>query len=253
MYTVQKNDTVIRTLVQGYDPKTGTYLRVPDGKDVVFRNEEELLRSLALSTDTNNSANPARWRNSYIEDQAYAGKHSSVSVVTIISGNDRFVHRFVGQQKNRYYWFHDASGKTIDVRKYWPAAVAAAITKEAAKTKKNGRTSWYWQGRRRHNTSGWHTRHPSGKARVKACLRSFSRQDFYDDEDNLIFRWTPRGRLLTSARYLADWDNFDFRARRSTGWKEHKYRHQWEHRVREQEKHQKNRARKAKYRQKANI
>ena len=70
-------------------------------------------------------------------------------------------------------------------------------------------------------------------------------EDCLDDEDELICRWKPRGKLLTTKSYVTDWDWFVWRSKHSTGWKEHKYAHQWEHNVREQEKHRKNRARKA--------
>ena len=50
--------------------------------------------------------------------------------------------------------------------------------------------------------------------------------------------------MATARNLMVDWDCFDHRSRHSTGWKEHRFRYQWEHRVLEQEKHQKNRDRK---------
>lgn len=102
------------------------------------------------------------------------------------------------------------------------------------------------QGRKSHSGGFYELCHARGKARAGAYLRNyFDRQSFYDDEDNLIFHWIPRGKLITTANEMIDYEFFAYRARHSTGWKEHKCRHQWEHNVREKEKHQKNRDRKA--------
>ncbi len=67
---------------------------------------------------------------------------------------------------------------------------------------------------------------------------------FYDDEGNLLYRWTPRRKQRNNIREIR-WNDGYYCSRRSFGWKDHKCRHQWEHRVREQEKHRKNRERKA--------
>ncbi len=103
-----------------------------------------------------------------------------------------------------------------------------------------------YQGRKKHSSGRWEKRHVRGKARAGVFIRDFTEiQNFYDEEDSLVFQWTPRGKLLTNARYMKDWEFFDDRSRHSTGWKEHKIEHQWEHRRREKEKHQKKHNRKA--------
>ncbi len=77
------------------------------------------------------------------------------------------------------------------------------------------------------------------------------REKIYDEEGRFIHEWAPRAKRLELLRELMDYDWFDCRSRHSTGWKEHKCRHQWEYRVREQEKHLKNRIRKAARRERA--
>ena len=52
----------------------------------------------------------------------------------------------------------------------------------------------------------------------------------------------PRGKLVEDAACVGDFDWLAWRARHSTGWKSHKYRHQWEHKVRVKEKHMKSQA-----------
>lgn len=102
------------------------------------------------------------------------------------------------------------------------------------------------QGRKCHNGS-----FEGRKAHTGHIRRHTIRERFYDDDGVLLFRWDPRGKLIDDADCVGDPDWFDFRARHSTGWKEHKGRHQWEHNVREKEKHQKNRARRAERRGKS--
>jgi hypothetical protein len=83
------------------------------------------------------------------------------------------------------------------------------------------------------------------KAAAGHLIRLAKREDFFNDDGELIFHWEARGKIIDDRDCVSDPDWFDFRARRSTGWKEHKHRHQWEHGVCEKEKHRKNRARKA--------
>ena len=89
----------------------------------------------------------------------------------------------------------------------------------------------------------------NGRARIMAYLHDFSQsQKYLDEEDNLIYHWKPRGKVAVVGSWISDWDWPDYRGRRSTGWKDHKRRRQWEHRLREQEKHRRNRERKAVHR-----
>lgn len=97
------------------------------------------------------------------------------------------------------------------------------------------------QGRRHHN--GISIKGPGAK--TKHIIRLGKTENFYDDEGRLLFRWVPRGKLIEDALCVSDLDYLWWRGHHSTGWKEHKHRHQWEHNVCEKEKHQKNRARKA--------
>ena len=97
------------------------------------------------------------------------------------------------------------------------------------------------QGRKCHNAGPFEGQ----RAKTGHIRRQAAREKFYDDEGVLIFRLEPRGKVIDDADCVGDPDWLWFRARHSTGWKEHKGRHQWEHTVREKEKHQKNRARKA--------
>ena len=136
--------------------------------------------------------------------------------------------------------------KTIDVHGFWPEVTVAVRSGDMMEAKPSALNKGYYQGRKKHSSGHWETRHARGKARAGAFIRDFTeRQNFYDDEDSLIFQWTPRGKLLTNARYMTDWEFFDDRSRHSTGWKEHKCKHQWEQKVRNKEKHQKNRDRNA--------
>ena len=79
--------------------------------------------------------------------------------------------------------------------------------------------------------------------RVGNLLRFATEQVAYDSE-LVSFKLSARGGVRRAAEYANDPDNGDFRARRSRGWKAHKHRYQWEHRVRRAEKRAENRRRK---------
>lgn len=83
------------------------------------------------------------------------------------------------------------------------------------------------------------------RGRAGHYIRHAGRENYYDDEGMLLYQWIPRGKIVENAECVKDPDWFSFRAVHSTGWKEHKCRHQWEHGVREKEKHEKNRRRRA--------
>jgi len=94
------------------------------------------------------------------------------------------------------------------------------------------------QGRKKHTGGVLEGR----KART-SHLRSVRSESYYDD-GRIIYQWVLRGKLVEDARCVGDIDWFEWRARHSTGWKDHKYRYQWEHNVCLKEKHQKNKDRK---------
>lgn len=83
-----------------------------------------------------------------------------------------------------------------------------------------------YQGRKSHNSGRC-----QGRRGRTGFYRIAVREAFYDEENQVFFTWVPRGKILTTAKLVGDWDYFDDRARHSTGWKEHKYRRQWEHNV----------------------
>ena len=76
-----------------------------------------------------------------------------------------------------------------------------------------------------------------------AFLRYATAQYCYDDE-LVHYELRTRGKLLVLADYMRDIDFGEFRADNSRGWKAHKHRRQWEHKVIAQEKRERNRKRK---------
>ena len=65
------------------------------------------------------------------------------------------------------------------------------------------------------------------------------------DEDDARGVAVVRGSRREVVRYLGDFDfPFEDRARRTHGWKNKKFRHQWEHLLAEQDRHEKSRRRK---------
>ena len=249
MYTIPHDLRVFMTPVLDHDSETGSYVFASDGVELVFKDRKELVRHLAFHTDTHGKACPGSWSNDLIPRQFARGRASRTWNVKYTSTYScgRHAYSYSWERTESWdYWFHDASGRTIDVRGFWPDVIRAVCSGDTAEAAPSARYKGCCPKRKKHGSGHWEKRHASGKARVGAYIRDLSeRQSFCFEEDSPVFQWTPRGRLLTNSRYIADPDLFDGRSRHSTGWKEHKCRHQWEHAVREREKHRKNRDRKA--------
>ena len=91
--------------------------------------------------------------------------------------------------------------------------------------------------------SNSHTCGRWGYRKSGAYVRAFAADNhFYEgfgEDGHLNWQWRPRDKLVVTADLLSsdfDW-TYESRGRRSTGWKEHKCRHQWEHRIREAERY----------------
>ena len=235
MYTVNNDSRIFMTPVLDYDAKTAAYVLATDGEELVFQNKNELVRHLAFHTDTHGADDPSRWNNDLIPRQFAKGRAAQTWIV-----KKNYSHWYAWEKTENWdYWFHDAFGRTIDVGGFWTEVIAAVYggNKEEIQPSSGNRHGFGF--RKWHNSRGGR-RH--GKI---GFYRFLERESFRDDEDELILRWEPRGKLLVNKRSVTDWDWFDFRSKHSTDWKEHKCAHQWEHNVRAREKHQKNRNRKA--------
>ncbi len=248
MYTVHNDSRVFMTPVVADGSKAG-FVTAPAGKAWVFPDEKALIAHLACHTDTHGSADPACWSNDLIPRQFAKGRAARTWTVrhTVMLGRGRSAFPYALEKTENWdYRFHDAAGRTLDVRDLWPAVVAAVRRGDRTEYRPPASGKGKGPGRSRHRGSRYCRRHPSGKPRAGACLRdNCAGWQPDDDDDAPSFRWKPRGKCLEAARDMIDWDYFMDRADRSAGWKARKSRHQWEHRVRDREKHQQNQARKA--------
>lgn len=215
-----------------YDVKTRSHVFFPGGKEVVFRDAKELIRYLASHTDTHGCVDSGRWSNEILCLQFAKGRPARKWTIQL--------NWYCTRTECWDYWFHDAHGRTVDARQFWPEVVKAVRAGVNAKTEPP-----IWKFRRLWRKS--HTGISGGqRGHIRAILRSVEAETVYDEEDAVCGRIMPRGKGITTARFVDDWDWFRYRARHSTGWKEHKHRYQWEHNVIEREKHEKNRLRKEK-------
>lgn len=229
MYKIANDTRIFMCPVTDYDNETRSHVLFPGGKERVFRDERELIRYLAVHTDTHGCADPARWTNEVLSRQFAKGRPARTWTIRLV---------WYDVRTERWdYWFHDANGRTVDVRLLWPEVVKAvrAGVKEETPIREFRCILW----------KKMHTSVLGGqRGRYRAILRAAEPVTLYDEEDNVCGRMMPRKGTLNTARYVRDWDWFRCRARHSTGWKEHKQRYQWEHKVLEREKHEKNRLRK---------
>ena len=139
------------------------------------------------------------------------------------------------------YWFHDKSGRTIDVGEFRAEAIAEMQRRKRLRRRKKapsrGGRGNYW-GKMKGSTHG----HKAGGKTYGHDFHDW--KTFWtirDDEDNILYRRQPRGKHIATVRNYFDW----LYAEKWTKSNNDKHRYQWEHRLREQEKHCKNRERKA--------
>ena len=238
-------DRIFMTAVLGYNFKTQRYVPAPNVWEESFTNRKELINKLADWTDTRGcfrpTGDPNYWTNNVIDRQA--SKSKAAHTWTQTSAPPLWYGNWEG---NWDFGFHDAYGKTIDVRKFWPEVIAE-VQRRLQSFEQWGGTRGHWRSGR--HTYKWRGYHPKkGRAGWGAYIRDFyENRKYYDDEDNLIYHWKPRVKLRVVAWYLIGcWFMSDHtNSRHSVGWKDRKYRRQWEHRLREQEKHRRNRERRA--------
>lgn len=236
MFIVQEDLRIFMTPVTEYDRTTRAWRIAPDGKERVFEDSGELVKFLARHTKTFGYADPARWVNSVIDRQAAIGRPARTWVAMEGWYSVKDAHWYGRIEETWDWWFHDAGGRTVDARLFLPDVTAAVLHGDTGDVQSAPRF-FFSPGRRKHRG------HRGG--RVGFYIHGIVPEDLYDDEGSFIAKWEPRGKLKTTARDVSDWDWFEHRARRGTGWKEHKYTRQWEHNVREREKHDRNRVRKA--------
>ncbi len=239
MFIVREDPRIFMTPVTEYDKAARAWKTAPGGKERVFEGSFALVRFLARHTETFGYADPARWVNSVIDRQASAGRPARVWVTAMGRYSVKDMQWYGRIEENWDWWFHDAGGRTVDARLFLPDVITAVLRGDTGDVRTAPRFRFSFRRRRHSGSRGGQT------GRVGFYLRGIIPGDLFDDEGGFIAKWEPRGRLRTAARDVSDRDWFNERARRSTGWKEHKYARQWEHRVREREKHDRNSARKA--------
>ena len=248
-YTLGKygRNRIFMTAVLGYNFKTQRFVPAPNVWETSFANRKELVDYLAEHTVKHGcfrpTGDPDYWTNPMIDRQASKSKATRTWLQT-----SELPYRY-WDEGNWDLWFHDAYGKTIDVRKFW-SEVIAEVQRRLQSFEQRGATKRMWRWRRRGHTRTLRGYHPGkGRAGWGTYFRNFSdSREYVDDEENLLYRWTPRGKIRMNvwSMYERCWDWLPLAcSRHSVGWKDYKRRHQWEHRVREQEKHRRNRERKA--------
>ena len=249
IYTLGKygRNRIFMTAVLGYNFKSQRYVPAPNVWETSFENRKELINELADWTDTRGrfrpTGDPNYWTNNVIDRQA--SKSKEARTWSRASEPPFWWHRYLDSdwEGNWDFWFHDADGETIDVRKFWPEVIAE-VRRRLQSFEQCGGTRRMWRWKQSNHTRFRRGYHPKkGRAGVGSYCRDFyESRKYYDDEDNLVYFWEPRGKLHIGAFALADY-GYDWRSRHSVGWKAHKHRRQWERRLREQEKHRRNRER----------
>ena len=78
--------------------------------------------------------------------------------------------------------------------------------------------------------------HSGQRIKCGNLLRYATEQFTYTDE-LVYYNFKARDKVRITANYVGDPDCGEFRADNTKGWKAHKHRHQWEHRLLESIKH----------------
>lgn len=249
MYNVEYDSRIIMTPVLSCDRKTGTFICASHSEERVFRNEQELILYLVFFTETNGYSDSCRWSNFLISGQFFKGKSVRTPIVQKGWHTSWIWRRHSEEENSPNYWFHDVHGRTIDVRNFLPKIIAAVRNGDPVDTSPYTWKRWFRQRRKSHSGPRCRCHSSRHNGGIGAYLRSVEREDFYDEQGILLYQWIPRGKLVYTASVISDFDwKYESLGCHSRGWKAHKNRHQWEHRVREQEMHQRNRARKENHR-----
>ncbi len=201
----------------------GSILLLRDGKERAFPDEDALVSFLALATDTHGYADPARWTCPPMNRCILVREAPRPSGRSVPSGD-----LAVDVAERSAFRFTDAAGRLIDVRNLRSRVIDRIRCGRGGPSLPVPRPYGCPPGRRR--------RAVGQRGQAGHYLRGLNGEDVFDRDGRLLGRWEPRGRMRVTAACLRDPDWFEYRARRGRGWKAQKYAHQWERRVRAEEK-----------------
>lgn len=256
MYNIEDNEKIYCYTVLGWNDTTKQYeLDFP--KTILFPTKKDLILFLAAHSNYNNDTN--------LIDCAYFNQNiCGTDCYHQVSykydyWNDSYSYKYIDEYIYRTYVFIDNNDRIIDIRQFQDEIINCLIsynnsipyylynyTRPYYKHKYR-RYGKYKQGRQRHTTCAWGApKH--GYMNKKTAYDEIYYDDYYDHQDtytNIICANTYKYKVKPrNKRYINYWwDDFRISAR-SSGWKDKKYRHQWEHNVVNKFKHVQNKKRK---------
>lgn len=208
---------IFMTEVADYDKKSKTvYTKKPD---LIFQNTAELVDFLICKTKLYNQNN---YECLYVTEQNITGNDISSFREAKIANNNKIY--ITTHQMLKRYWFHDKNNKTIDIRNLMPIVVNKI---------KSGYYPYYSL---KHST---HKRKYHSHLRHKRETYRQTIKQQYDTEYEIgefVYKLHPRKRDLTHS----------FVSRRSSGWKNNKYKCQWMHNQIQKDIHAANKTKKNK-------
>ena len=122
-----------------------------------------------------------------------------------------------------YYWRSD--GASIDVRKYMPEILKRYKAWKHNLIKLHPETHNKWRTKKRGKGNIHHTTTLWRKPKVANCFRR--EYELVYEDDKIYYKYRPDPEFIHLKSRWRD----DFLSRGECGWKTHKHRHQWEHRI----------------------
>lgn len=191
-----------------------------------FENKKELIEFLANSVDTNGYADVNRWSSEYFKLINVTGEDTHVNDYTTFTRDSRGFRLFVCNREEtlRPYYFMDSHERTIDVRKFKNEVFAFVHARLSGLVPEKKYFYDYGHRYRRGPKSHHAYYHHSNSHFYRRFLNTHTEE--YED-DNIYVKFSPKPKDI-EAKYK--WSD-DFWRRGECGWKTHKHKKQWMHRL----------------------
>lgn len=189
-----------------------------------YPNKEALVDSLSHAVNAHGYDDSSRWTCKYFNEINVTGQ-DAYTWETFEYRTDRFGHRvphFTSHHSLRPYYFCTESGASVDVRNFKDEIFARVHARRASLLPKE---VYSYKPYHRRYPKSHHCTHYHGKSHFYTRLRNTYVEEYEDD--NIYVSFKPKAKDIE-----AKWKWYDdFWGRGECGWKTHKHKYQWEHKI----------------------